>query len=135
MTAAAHTPGPWESDWQFIVAPDPNGVHPDIYIAEITETDEDGRVASPEQQEANALLIAAAPDIRAALEEALIAIEDATDMLQAHDEDGNPIDGKSTESLNAEAIKQVYYRLCGVIVQSDEALRRAVIAKAKGGAA
>jgi hypothetical protein len=71
MTTAGHTPGPWESDWQFIVAPDPNGVHPDIYIAEIAETDEDGRVASPEQQEANACLIAAAP---ALLDAALLVI-------------------------------------------------------------
>jgi hypothetical protein len=61
MTGGSHTPGPWRSDWQFIVAPDPNGIHPDIYIAEIAGSDEDDRVATAEQQAANACLIAAAP--------------------------------------------------------------------------
>jgi hypothetical protein len=68
MTRVSHTPGRWESSWQFIVAQDPNGKHPDIYIAEIAETDEDGRVASPKQREANARLIAAAPELLAAAE-------------------------------------------------------------------
>jgi hypothetical protein len=72
MTTTAHTPGPWRSDWQFIVAPDPDGIHPDIYIAEITETDDDGRAATSEQQSANACLIAAAP---ALLDAALLVIE------------------------------------------------------------
>jgi hypothetical protein len=58
-----HTPGPWHHDWRFIIAPDPNGVHPDIYIAEIAETDDEGRVAPPEQQWANARLLAAAPEL------------------------------------------------------------------------
>ena len=49
MTTAAHTPGPWESTSQFIVAPDPKGIHPDIYIAEIVEADDSGRIAAPEQ--------------------------------------------------------------------------------------
>jgi hypothetical protein len=61
MSNAAHTPGPWESDGQFIVAPDPAGIHPDIYIAEIVATDDEGRMAPPKQQVANASLIAAAP--------------------------------------------------------------------------
>jgi hypothetical protein len=72
MTGASHTPGPWRSDWQFIVAPDPNGIHPDIYIAEIAESDEDDRVATAEQQTANACLIAAAP---ALLDAALLVID------------------------------------------------------------
>ncbi len=67
-----HTPGPWRHDWQFIVAPDPAGIHPDIYIAEIAETDDEGRIAPPEQQQGNASLIAAAP---ALLEAALLVIE------------------------------------------------------------
>lgn len=74
MTKSAHTPGQWESDGQFIVAPDPNGVHSDIYIAEIAQTDDEGRVATPEQQAVNAHLIAAAPDMFAALEEAEFAL-------------------------------------------------------------
>ena len=66
MTTTEHTPGPWQQSWQFIVAPDPNGIHPDIYLAEIAEEDSDGRVASPEQQAANGRLIVAAPDLLAA---------------------------------------------------------------------
>jgi hypothetical protein len=72
MTAAAHTPGPWQSDGQFIVAPDPSGIHPDIYIAEMVETDDEGRMAASEQQAANATLIAAAPDL---LEAAQLVLE------------------------------------------------------------
>jgi len=66
MTTTEHTPGPWQQDWQFIVAPDPDGIHPDIYIAEIAEEDSEGRVASPEQQQANGRLIVAAPALLAA---------------------------------------------------------------------
>ena len=61
MTTATHTPDPWHNDGQFIVAPDPSGIHPDIYIAEIVETDDEGRLATPEQRIANADLLAAAP--------------------------------------------------------------------------
>ena len=67
MTTIEHTPGPWQQSWQFIVAPDPNGKHPDIYIAEIAEEDSEGRIASPEQQKANGQLIVAAPALLAAL--------------------------------------------------------------------
>jgi hypothetical protein len=66
MTTTAHTPGPWQQDLHFIVAPDPDGIHPDIYIAEIAEEDSEGRIASPEQQEANGRLIVAAPALFAA---------------------------------------------------------------------
>jgi hypothetical protein len=67
MTTIEHTPGPWRQSWQFIVAPDPNGIHPDIYIAEIAEEDSEGRIASPEQQKANGQVIVAAPALLAAL--------------------------------------------------------------------
>lgn len=63
IIAVRHTPGPWNDDGQFIVAPDPNGVHPDIYIAEIVQQDEEGRLASPEQRQANGNLIALAPEM------------------------------------------------------------------------
>jgi hypothetical protein len=66
MTTVEHTPGPWQQDWQFIVAPDPDGIHPDIYIAEIAEEDSEGRIASPEQQAANGRLIVAGPALLAA---------------------------------------------------------------------
>jgi len=70
-----HTPTPWSSDWQFIVAPDPNGRHPDLYIAEIAETDEEDpdRVAPEDQQIANRDLIVRAVnnhyEMRALLDE------------------------------------------------------------------
>ena len=67
MITTEHTPGPWQQSWQFIVAPDPDGIHPDIYIAEIAEKDSEGRIASPEQQKANGRLILAAPALLAAL--------------------------------------------------------------------
>jgi hypothetical protein len=67
-TPSSPTPGPWESDGQFIVAPDPRGTRPDIYIAEIVQTDEEGRAATPDQQEANKQLIAGAPELLSALD-------------------------------------------------------------------
>ncbi|MGA2497683.1 MAG: hypothetical protein ABSH20_08065 [Tepidisphaeraceae bacterium] len=66
MTTNEHTPGPWQQHWQFIVAPDPEGIHPDIYIAEIAEEDSEGRIASPQQQKGNGRLIVAAPALFAA---------------------------------------------------------------------
>ena len=66
MTTTEHTLGPWQQSWQFIVAPDPKGIHPDIYIAEIAEEDTEGPVASPAQQEANGRSIVAAPALFAA---------------------------------------------------------------------
>jgi hypothetical protein len=65
-----HTPGPWDYDMDYIVAPDPDGRHPDIYIAEIAHSDDEGRIASPQQQDANRRLIAAAPDLLEALQRA-----------------------------------------------------------------
>jgi hypothetical protein len=69
-TTLTHTPGPWDCDLDYIVAPDPNGRYPDIYIAEIADSDDEGRVASPEQQIANRQLITAAPTM---LESLLLA--------------------------------------------------------------
>lgn len=63
MTILIHTPGPWHQEWNFIVAPDPAGDYPDIYIAEIAEEDDEGRVAPPDHQIANGMLIAAAPEL------------------------------------------------------------------------
>src|SRR5438270_6600193 len=65
---AQHTPGPWDYDLDYIVAPDPNGRHPDIYIAEIAHSDDEGRVAPCPQQDANRRLIAAAPELLEALD-------------------------------------------------------------------
>lgn len=64
-----HTPGPWAVDKigesTFIVTDPPRGTL-DKYIAEIPNTDEEGRIPSDREREANALLIAAAPDLFAA---------------------------------------------------------------------
>jgi hypothetical protein len=73
----AHTPGPWDCDLDYIVAPDPNGRHPDIYIAEIAHSDDEGRVASYEQQHANRQLITAAPAMLEALRLAQTALNTA----------------------------------------------------------
>jgi hypothetical protein len=70
-TNDSYTPGPWDYDMEFIVAPDPGGRHPDIYIAEIAHSDEEGRIASPQQQDANRRLIAAAPELLEALKDLL----------------------------------------------------------------
>ena len=57
--ATTHTPEPWDYDMGFIVAPDPAGQHPDIYVAEIAHDDDEGRIAPSEQHEANARRIVA----------------------------------------------------------------------------
>ncbi len=67
-TLPEHTPGPWDYDMDYIVAPDPDGRHPDIYIAEVAHSDDEGRIASPRQQDANRRLIAAAPELLEALD-------------------------------------------------------------------
>ena len=77
-TGTTHTPGPWDCDLDFIVAPDPYGRHPDIYIAEIASSDEEGRVASDEQQIANRQLITAAPELLAACQRAFHVFENDT---------------------------------------------------------
>lgn len=71
-----HTPGPWDYDLDYIVAPDPGGRHPDIYIAEIAHSDDEGRIASPQQQDANRRLIAAAPELLDALDYLLVQTVD-----------------------------------------------------------
>lgn len=72
-----YTPGPWDFDMDYIVAPDPTGRHPDIYIAEIAHADEEGRIASYPQQDANRRLIAAAPELLEALD---YLLEQTVDM-------------------------------------------------------
>jgi hypothetical protein len=72
-----YTPGPWDYDMDYIVAPDPGGRHPDIYIAEIAHSDDEGRIASAAQQDANRRLIAAAPQLLEALD---YLLEQTVDM-------------------------------------------------------
>lgn len=105
----AHTPEPWGYDMPFIVAPDPTGQHPDIYIAEIAVDDEEGRIALHEQHEANARRICAAVNACAslstgALEQDVVGhllralhwlVEDLTDA----GEDANPETGEVYASV------------------------------------
>jgi hypothetical protein len=76
-----HTPGPWDYDMDYIVAPDPDKRHPDIYIAEIIHADDEGRLASPQQQDANRRLIAAAPELLETLD---YLLEQTVDMDLRH---------------------------------------------------
>jgi hypothetical protein len=65
-TAPAHTPGPWHSDW----LGDDRGWILDTranYLAEIVTQDDEGFVVSKAEQRANALLLAAAPELLDAL--------------------------------------------------------------------
>ncbi len=75
MTIAKHTPGPWDFDFPYVVAPDPIGKHPDLYIAELAHEDEDGRLPPEDERDANGRLIAAAPELFSALENLLREID------------------------------------------------------------
>jgi len=70
-TKATHTPGPWRAEWL-----DDNfgwitgtGAEGRMYLAEIVTSDDEGMLAPPDEQKANADLFAAAPDLLAACEE------------------------------------------------------------------
>lgn len=72
---AAATPGEWSHDTGFIVAPDPNGVFPDIYLATIVDCDDERRY-DPDRYEANANCIALLHNHAPALIEAVKAMEE-----------------------------------------------------------
>ena len=115
-----HTPGPWDYDMDYIVAPDPNGRHPDIYIAAIAHEDDEGRIASVRQQDANRRLIAAAPDLYFAA--------DAPDLDAAHE-----VLSELLEDSDAgdDEIREAAIDLCSVLARHHEA-RTAALAKAEG---
>ena len=71
MAKQKHTEGPWEKSSGLVCG----GKNPRRAVA-IYTGNRNVRFASPEEQEANARLIAAAPDLLAAVEHVLIASED-----------------------------------------------------------
>ena len=70
---AEHTPGPWRSDLPYVSAP--SGEHRKI-VADCDHyfSDDECEYLSDDECEANARLIAAAPELLAALEQALAVI-------------------------------------------------------------
>jgi hypothetical protein len=67
MTKAQHTPGPWHLDFfdkPYILANRASD-EKEIYIAEVTDEDSEGLCPSVEEAQANAHLIAAAPELLA----------------------------------------------------------------------
>jgi len=96
-----HTPGDWDFDDGFIVAPDPAGKHRDIYIAEIVTEDEEERLAPDEQHRPNGRLLAKAPQLLKALERAFEILDRIADTLNY--EDGQPV-----TALESREIEDIY---------------------------
>ena len=62
-----HTPGPWTTDWGFILAQRADGR--DNYIAETVKSDEEALyIEDIEEREANSHMLAAAPEMFEALD-------------------------------------------------------------------
>ena len=105
---SAHTPGDWDYNSGFIVAPDPSGMHPDIYIAEIVTQDEEGRIAPAAQHDANGCLLAKAPALLKALEDAFTLLDRISDTL--HYEDGLPVtalESRDIEIIYGDAVTEL----------------------------
>jgi hypothetical protein len=103
-----HTPGDWDFDCGFIVAPDPSGKHPDIYIAVIVTEDSEGRLAPDEQHDANGYLLAMAPALLKALEDAFTLLDRIRDTL--HYEDGLPVtalESRDIEIIHGDAVTEL----------------------------
>jgi hypothetical protein len=114
----AHTPGDWDFDNGFIVAPDPSGKHPDVYIAEIVTEDEEGRIAPCEQHQPNGYLLAKAPALLKALEDAFDILERIADIL--HYGDGQPVTG-----LDARQIEEIYFDAISEFAPFETLIRQA----------
>jgi hypothetical protein len=74
----SHTPGPWvwdEMDGRIYITPEGRPCH---YVADINsrETDPEGDYPTRSRREANAAIIAAAPDMLTALKAALVTLSD-----------------------------------------------------------
>ena len=95
---AEHTPGPWRSDSPYVSAP--SGEHRKI-VADCDQyfSDDECEYLSDDECEANIRLIAAAPELLAALEQALAVIGSdemraACDMADLH---GMPYRGPTVD--------------------------------------
>jgi len=100
-----HTPGDWDFDDGFIVAPDPAGKHRDIYIAEIVTGDEEGRLAPDKQHYPNGRLLSKAPQLLRALEDAFTLLDRIRETL--HYEDGLPVtalESRDIEIIHGDAV-------------------------------
>jgi hypothetical protein len=117
-SSPSHTPGDWDFDSGFIVAPDPSGKHPDIYIAEIVTEDSEGRLAPDEQQDANGFLLAMAPALLKALEDAFTLLDRISDTL--HYEDGLPV-----TALESRDIEIIYGDAVTELARFEALIRRA----------
>ena len=113
----AHTPGDWDFDNGFIVAPDPSGKHSDIYIAEIITEDEEGRIAPDEQHEPNGYLLAKAPALLNALERAFEILDGIADKLFY-------ADGQPVTTLDAGQIEEIYFEALSEHVAFETLIRQ-----------
>jgi hypothetical protein len=136
--ATAHTPEPWDYDLDFIVAPDPGGLHPDIYIAEIAHRDEEGRVAPPEHQDANARRICAAVNAckgipTEALERGAIA---APRLLEALTRAEGFMSGFEDDELQDginELLAEIRAAVAAATGNPDPAPRKPIVIEVRGG--
>ena len=98
MSAARHTPGPWTypgGTGNFVGGPD-----------RIRVADVGGMERSPEERQANARLIAAAPDLLAACKAAWPMLDRAADQLaddEACEESGRVADACATFAMDLRA--------------------------------
>ena len=82
--------------------------HPDIHIAELTTEDDEGRVASDEQLYPNGRLLAKAPQLLKALEDAFTLLDRIGDTL--HYEDGLPVtalESRDIEIIYGDAVTEL----------------------------
>jgi hypothetical protein len=91
-----HTPGPWSDDWNFIVVARPDGR--ENYIAQICESDEEGLyIEDISERAANARLIAAAPELLAALQN-LCATARTFRNVPKDEQEWGPIDDEALDA-------------------------------------
>lgn len=83
-----HTPGPWQADAEF---KDIDSISPQAQGQPICRTPAYKSSGRFEEEKANALLIAAAPDLLRAAKAGLVYAEQAMELLGLSEEDEEPI--------------------------------------------